>query len=262
VRLVGYDRVPRSPAPGEPLCIALHWEALVPLDRAYQSYVHVVDGAGQIVAQSDHRPGDIFYPTTAWRPGERLRDEHLLQVPAGTPPGVYHLIAGMYFLAEGGAVVPLGEPAALGPVAVKSAIPTEAGAVAQRVGADFGQQIELVGYDTSSADGELVVTLVWRALQAPQADYTVFVHLLDGDGETVAQHDGQPRNGAYPTSTWDAGEVIYDEHRLPHPGGAPALELEGYRLRVGFYRRATGERLPVGSGGDSLVLALLPDPSP
>jgi hypothetical protein len=86
--------------------------------------------------------------------------------------------------------------------------------------------------------------------------------LLDAGGDTVAQHDSQPRDGTYPTSTWDTGEVVYDEHRLPRPEGAPALEREGYRLRVGLYRPETGVRLLPEAGGDSLLLELLPSTSP
>jgi len=79
----------------------------------------------------------------------------------------------------------------------------------------------------------------------------VFIHLLDATGQIVAQHDGQPRNGAYPTSVWDAGEVVADEHVLDLPADLPT---GAYRLRVGWYLPGTGDRLPVAGDGDSVEL--------
>jgi hypothetical protein len=213
--------------------------------------VHLVDVGGKLVAQSDRQPGGVFYPTTLWRPGERLRDDHLLTVPAGAPAGVYRLLAGMYALGEDGSLQPLGEPVAIGQVGVKTEVETEPGEMDQRVEANFAGQIELLGYDAALQGGALAVTLHWRALQPPDADYTVFVHLVDADGLTVAQHDSQPLGGAYATSVWDAGEVVADKHTLV---GAADLPAAKYLLQVGFYLLETGERLAVEGGEDSVEL--------
>ncbi|MGD8791867.1 MAG: hypothetical protein PVF47_04890, partial [Anaerolineae bacterium] len=79
--------------------------------------------------------------------------------------------------------------------------------------------------------------------------YTVFIHLLDEAGQTLVQADSQPRGGAYPTSVWDAGEVVADAHRLALPPDLPAGD---YRLRLGLYRLETGVRLALDGGGDAL----------
>jgi len=269
VALVGYDRAPHSPHPGETLQVRLYWEALRPLQAEYHSYVHLVDASGEAVAQSDHQPGGVFYPTTLWQPGERLADDHLLAVPDDVPVGVYRLLVGMYTFAEDGTpgdtLMPLGDPVVAGQVAVKAELPngaqdgvqTEPDPFSQPVGARFGDQqtgqIELMAYDAAAGDGVLAVTLYWRNLQPVVEDYTVFVHLLDAGGETVAQHDGPPQEGAYPTSVWDPGEVVADEHRLSLPHGFPQGD---YLLRVGLYLLETGERLLVVGDGDSVELEL------
>ncbi|HSJ56602.1 MAG TPA: hypothetical protein VLC95_05455, partial [Anaerolineae bacterium] len=256
ILLAGYDRTPRTPRPGETLSVSLVWQANAEIDTPYQSYVHLVDASGRPLVQSDHRPGDIFYPTTQWRPGERLRDDHALAVPAGTTPGVYYLVAGMYQLAEDGAIVAIGDPITLGAVAVKTGMVTPAGEPAYRAGVRFGGQIELDGYDTSTGGGTLDVTLRWRTLHPPSSDYTVFVHLLDPAGGMVAQDDAPPQGGAYPTSVWDVDEIVLDLHRLVLPAGLPVAGLEDYRLRVGLYRPTTGERLPASTGDDHVTLPL------
>ena len=249
VRLAGYDLSTRSPRPGQELLVSLYWEPLRPLDAGYYSFAHLIDGTGRPVAQSDHQPGGVFYPSTLWQPGERLRDEHALTIPAGVSPGVYRLLVGLYALAADGVLQPLGEPVVAGQVAVKGQIQTEPGAISHPAAANFDSQIDLLGYDTARQPGKLAVTLHWRALQPPAQDYAVFVHLLDAEGRIVAQHDGQPQGGAYPTSVWDTGEVIVDEHVLDLPADLPAGD---YRLRMGWYLPGSGDRLPVEGGGDSV----------
>jgi hypothetical protein len=119
VKLVGYDRSPSNPRPGEPLLVSLYWQALRPLKAEYHTFVHLVNARGDKVAQKDCQPGGVYYPSTMWQPGERLRDDHLLDVPASTPPGVYELWVGMYALAGDGTLQPLGEPMTIGTVTIK-----------------------------------------------------------------------------------------------------------------------------------------------
>jgi hypothetical protein len=251
VVLTGYDRAPHSPRPGDTLQVSLYWEAQQPLEADYHSFAHLLDAGGQAVAQSDQRPGGVYYPTSLWRPGERLRDGHLLTVPTGTPDGVYDLLAGMYALGDGGQLEPLGEPAVIGSVGVKTSLRTEPGPISHPTGASFDDQIELLGYDATPKDREVAITLHWRSIQVPRADYTVFLHLLDSDGQVVSQHDGPPQGGAYPTSAWDAGEVVVDERILLLPAD---LTPDLYSLWVGLYLPSSGERLPVAGGGDSVKL--------
>jgi len=95
------------------------------------------------------------------------------------------------------------------------------------------------------ADNVLGVTLVWEALGAVDRDYSVFVHLVDAGGRTVAQSDGWPDCGRSATSAWRTGEVRYDPRTLPLPGDLP----EGrYTVRAGLYDPADGERLAVQEG--------------
>jgi hypothetical protein len=251
VALVGYDRSPRSPRPGEDLGVSLYWEALHPLQAEYHSFVHLLDAEGRMVAQSDRQPGGVFHPTIQWQPGERLRDDHLLAIPPDTPTGAYRLLAGMYTLAQDGTLQPLGEPVSIGQVGVKAGLEAGSGDPSQPASAQFAGQIELLGTDPSAQGDALTVVLYWRGLQPPDTDYAVFLHLLATDGEIVAQHDSQPQDGAYPTSIWDAGELVVDEHTLSLPPGLPA---DDYRLRVGLYLPESGERLPVNGGGDSVEL--------
>jgi 4-amino-4-deoxy-L-arabinose transferase-like glycosyltransferase len=116
---------------------------------------------------------------------------------------------------------------------------------AYRVGAAF----ELVGYDLRPGDGELRVTLYWRALARPDFDYSAFVHLIDRDGRIVAQQDHAPGEArGYPPRAWAVGDLIRDEHVLTAPGA----RLDEHRLRVGLYNWQTGQQLPIRQGDRQL----------
>lgn len=122
--------------------------------------------------------------------------------------------------------------------------------------ADFGEEILLRGYDLGeekARPGSVVrVSLRWQALSEIKKDYTVFLHLIDGEGWMLAQHDGPPVGGYRPTSTWQAGEEIHDRHGLILPDDLP---LGKYRLIAGLYDGETGLRLPVRGDRDFIVLA-------
>jgi hypothetical protein len=100
--------------------------------------------------------------------------------------------------------------------------------------------------------GGFCVQLVWSVIQPPPADYTVFVHLLDANGQLVAQSDLTPGNGYAPTTNWPAGETVLDRHGLILP---PAIAPGRYEVMVGLYEATTGARLPLlSANGDALRL--------
>jgi hypothetical protein len=72
------------------------WQALAEMETSYRVFVHIVDEAGQIVAQSDGEPANWTRPTTGWTAGEYIIDEHTLTVPADLPPGPLAIRVGLY----------------------------------------------------------------------------------------------------------------------------------------------------------------------
>jgi hypothetical protein len=111
----------------------------------------------------------------------------------------------------------------------------------------FGDSIALVGF-TLDPGPTTRLRLVWHMRAAElRTDYTVFVHVRDEAGQNVAQADAAPRAGAHPTSLWLAGEYIEDDYAFDLAPGS-------YALVVGLYDAETGERLPVGGGGDEVLL--------
>src|SRR5262249_9180443 len=93
------------------------------------------------------------------------------------------------------------------------------------------------------AGSEVSEVLRWRALTAPNADYTVFVHLIGPDGKLWGQVDSPPLRGFFPTRSWTPGQELVDRSSIPVDPRAPPGT---YDVEVGFYRPDSGERLTVG----------------
>lgn len=110
--------------------------------------------------------------------------------------------------------------------------------------ADLDGQIALIGYDapeTAQAGQTLPVTLYWQALQAPETNYQVFVHLVDAAGQLVAQSDGL-NPGDFPTENWPTDRYVRDTHELALP---EEIAQGTYRVSAGLWLASQGERLPV-----------------
>jgi hypothetical protein len=116
----------------------------------------------------------------------------------------------------------------------------------------FADVLRLRGYDLDRrARDALALTLWWQAQAPPARDYKRFVHLYDPATEQiVAQDDAMPRAWTYPTSWWQAGEVVSETVLLDLSAVPPGA----YRLAVGWYDPATGDRLPTPDAGDRVLL--------
>jgi hypothetical protein len=103
--------------------------------------------------------------------------------------------------------------------------------------------IELLDAWLVPADGAIDVNTVWQAENA-SPHTTLFVHLVDGAGNLIAQADGDPLGGSYSLDQWQNGAHVLDIR---------SIELEdvaGLSVRVGLYDRLTGERLQAVNESD------------
>ncbi len=260
-RLVGQHLPDRARA-GETMAFTVIWETdqdWRPGDPEYVFALALLDADWKARATLD-REG---LPYSERRAGQRVINWYSMPLPADLPAGQYWIGVSVYqrpsvqravFLDAQGQ--PSGTVRRLGPVKIAawqadSAVP--APQYAQT--ADLGGQVRLAGYDLETGSvrpgGEVRLRLYWQALAPVQEDYTIFVHLTDDAGRPVAQDDHQPRAGGYPTGLWDPGEWVVDDSMLRVP---PGTEPGRYRLAVGMYRLATGERLAVDPPHNRVLL--------
>jgi len=266
--LQGWDLNGKAFSPSDKLELISYWQGVeyaqyFGLD--YSIFVHLVDRENGLLAQSDGYPVRGLYPTSHWRSTEVvIPDRRIMTLPADIPPGRYRLEIGMYFLSTGERLQvwdesgsPTGDKITLDYIKVGEGYDDHL-TPTNPLQVNLGDEVKLLGYDqvpaTADSGRSMILTLYWQALAKMERDYTVFVHLVAEDGEVVSQHDGQPEGGFYPTSHWDEGEVVRDEHVLSVPGETGAGE---YELRVGMYVLEDMNRLPVQGGaadGDWVVL--------
>jgi hypothetical protein len=95
--VLGYAPLEARAAPGEPVGLALTWEARGALTERYVVFVHLVDVEGMPpAAQQDVQPVNGLRPTYTWSPGESVHDYHALLVPQAEPGHTYSVLVGMY----------------------------------------------------------------------------------------------------------------------------------------------------------------------
>jgi hypothetical protein len=111
--------------------------------------------------------------------------------------------------------------------------------------------IPLVIHGPLQANDVLRVNVTWHPLQTLAQNFKVFVHLVDPAGNVIAQYDGYPQSGQYPTTHWIPGELIEDAY----PVLFPADVLSGpYRVFLGLYDETTLIRLPVSTDSEGRVI--------
>lgn len=119
----------------------------------------------------------------------------------------------------------------------------------------FGNGLQLdrahVSDTTLKAGDPFCLEMQWSTKSQLPTDYTVFVHVLDQNGQLVAQSDLQPGSGYAPTSSWPIGQPITDRHGVVLP---PTLAPGEYQIVIGLYG-PDGARLKSSTGEDAIELS-------
>ncbi|MDT8305420.1 MAG: hypothetical protein RRC07_05745 [Anaerolineae bacterium] len=122
----------------------------------------------------------------------------------------------------------------------------------------FGGLVRFAGVHTSATarpGDTLLVATLWEVTGTAPPDLVLFTHLLDTQGQSIAQADRLD----VPSDQWQPGDIFVQLHELVVPAD---IEGRGYQLVAGFYPAADWrQRLPlVAAGevtGDLLPIALL-----
>lgn len=236
-----------SAAAGDVLPIDLCWRPLAKsVGSDYSIMLHIVGPNDSVVSGRRTFPGLGSYPTSTWEPKRLFCDRIRLQIPADVPQTLLYRIEVALLDDENNDRLPVFSRDG------------------QELESTFAGVVRLVAAESpmleQAPDGEGVfrlvdskfapawqpgssqsITLQWLLAEQVDRDYTVFVQLRNPSGENVAQGDGPPAGGWYPTSIWEAGEIVMDRHTLLLPADTAA---GAYDLVVGWYDLESGERLP------------------
>lgn len=260
VKLLGYEADLSSRWPGDTIQVTAYWQSLRTMSRHDIVTLHLLDNAMNTGGQSDQILGG-HYPNVLWAPGEIVHEVYPLPINHQTPAGLYTIEFSVYYYVSGTFYfLPATTAANQEPVEhlylgrVRVMDPARTRPPSHPMMVELGSQIQLLGYDLSferlAVNEPLHLTLHWQAISQPKRDYTIFTQLISPDGLVWGQQDNQPQGGRYPTTAWIVQDRVVDRYKLTLREGAPPSQ---YRLLVGMYDLATGQRLTaIGEDGTRL----------
>lgn len=92
--LVGYAVEPAVPRQQDVVTVTLYWRAERPLSANATVFVHALNAAGDLIAQSDGQPVQNSYPLDTWPAGVIIADRH--QLVWSSADALHQLAVGMY----------------------------------------------------------------------------------------------------------------------------------------------------------------------
>ncbi len=248
--LLGYSVIGQAFRPGDMIPLTFLWQGLTEMEGEYHLVLWLKDQGG-VKGTEAQLPLGGDYPPANWEKGQVVRDWQALPVPGNLEDGSYRLkmqvlardkpVPCLWCLLPGGTVLDLGRIELRGRersfVVPPIGHPLEIG---------LGETVRLLGYDLEPSEarpgGSLHLTLYWQGLGRTDTSYTVFLHLLDEEGNIRGQRDSVPGQGTLPTSGWVKGEIIIDRYEIPIAADASPGQ---HTIALGMYDANTGERLPV-----------------
>lgn len=114
----------------------------------------------------------------------------------------------------------------------------------------IGTSVRVIGYDVTHESLQLRLAIYFQAQSKLERNYTTFMHLISVHGGKAAQSaDHQVGGDLYPTSLWQIGETLRDEHIIPLDAVPPGT----FRLFVGMYYLKTISGSEIDPYGDAEI---------
>ncbi|MSP12196.1 MAG: hypothetical protein EXR62_04470 [Chloroflexi bacterium] len=255
--LVGSKLEPEQVLPGKELAISLYWRVKRALRPDATIQVLLRDRFGNAFIEDEFWPD----PAASWEPDELYVTRWHWEIPSNVAKGDTKLEIKMQRRVDS-ELLParditgrdLGDTPQIASFLIGQTSSATIDELAQSRPRQeiLGGKIVLVGYRLTQGQlrpGEsLGLNLYWKATEVLDRNFTVFVQILNGQGQVVAQKDNEPNQGNYPTSTWIPGEAIRDAYEVQLPTDLPP---GNYQLITGMYALPSTKRLPVTLGGSS-----------
>ncbi|MCL4301351.1 MAG: glycosyltransferase family 39 protein [Anaerolineae bacterium] len=241
--------------PSSLLPITLHWQARRWMADPLIVSLKLLDQDFQVGGERQATLGDR-YPNVLWVPGEVVEETYPLRLNPSAPPGLYRLEISLLrqdkTLPDGYENIPLTEGETdlgqnLYPTTFRLLDPAHGTPPPYPFSAQLGDSVQLTGYNLQpqskiqNPKSKILLALYWQSTAKITSNYTVFTQLVGPDGQVWAQWDNPPQAGRYPITAWAEQDSVVDRYTLALRDGAPNGE---YRLLVGMYDPATGQRLP------------------
>jgi len=260
IDLLGYD-LPEEVRAGEPIELIVYWQVRRGGrgELSYAFFAHVNDERGFRWAQDD----PTGFPPNSWWAGDLVVQTFDLRMPADAPPGRYLLDIGFYEQNSGQRQAQINADGSRGkdfvqlhPLTVTASERPPAASelsITERVDANFGGRIMLLGYDISNRilnlEERIEIALTWEALETSRDDVEIELVLTGEDGQVLPPIHRRLVEGANPLNTWAAGQVVRDRFWLEHTKDIPRAI---YDLDIALRDTGSGAYLEI-AGGETRV---------
>ena len=236
VALVAYERSDRRYAAGDRVRVKFFWKVLQQSADDNSILLTLIDDRGHEIGRYATFPGAGRLRTSRWQADQVYPDEYLITISSaayGRYP--FDLLVEWKDAArsaniaatnaDGANIEPVRLPIGAVVTSGSQTSPTGYSEIPVDMQPVFADSVRLEAFKLDLELNE--VSLSWKAESTPEEDYTIFVHLLDADGNIVTQDDRSPR---LPTRYWRWGETYSTYHQFPE-----AFNMLDYSLSVGLY---------------------------
>lgn len=222
--------------PTELVSFTLYWQAIAASSPAPITALKLFGRDDAVIASQSGYHGRGLYPAALWPLGDAVIAETIyLRLDAAIDtPVIAHLLVAHPDI---GNATPAGSVKIIPPT-----WPRRETAVLAQLGSAIEVTAVTLSHRTATPGEMITVAITWQVTAMPGQDLTTFIHLGDPKQTPLAQADGIPRNGAYPTRYWAAGEQFSDSYTLLLPA---ALAPGQYPIQFGLYDSQSGARLPL-----------------
>jgi hypothetical protein len=240
VEFMGYriepDRLSDDVLPRATVC----WRSLREDERLSVPHAfafHIVGQDGTVYYARDSYPGLGLY--TNWQPGRAFCDRFTMEQRQPPIPGNgYRVAIGLFDPGSQKRVPEDDGKSFVGWVAA----PGEPLTDAERANAPYNfEDVYLLDVAHTQSDGSFSVQTEWGTGDWQPRPLTMFIHLVDENGQLVTQLDLPLGGDDYPSALWGDNErTVTTTYDVPLPGSLPAGE---YSILLGLYDSQTLERL-------------------
>jgi len=237
--LIGMSPIYPRALPNETIQVTLYWRALAPADNNLRVALH---SAQTNVVRRDSYPATGNLLASDWEIGQTWSETYWIHIPEDASVQISDILIVKLYDGDTLAELPIigrdetpVDVANIGVITI-NAPPTQT-IIAYRLAEKIG--LSQPTTTINPTDNTVEICFTWSALQFPEGNYNVFIHILNPNGGLFAQYDAAPMNNRYPTGGWREGEAINECVVISLEG----VTTENFTIGIGMVDAITGARI-------------------
>lgn len=235
--LIGMSPIFPRALPDDRIQVTLYWRALRPADDNLRVALH---SAQTNVVRRDSYPAAGNLLASDWERGQEWAESYWIYIPKDAPTQISDILIVKLYDGETLTELPIvGRDDTPMTVANIGTIAINAPPTSTPIAYRLADKIGLAQPTLSIQDNSVEICLIWSALQFPEGNYNLFIHVLSPNGGLIEQYDAAPMNNRYPTGGWREGEQINECVQM----SLEKLTTDDFTIGIGMVDAVTFARL-------------------